>query len=120
MIKGIGTDLVDIARFARLCKEKPQALSRLFAPEEGASGLRPESLAARFAAKEAVFKALGGRYGARWAEIAVTGGGADPPRLLLSGAAAARARDCGISRWHVSLSHEGGMAQAFVIGEGDM
>ena len=70
MIVGIGVDLVDIARFERTLERTPRLLERLFSAKERA--LKPRSLAARYAAKEALIKALGGSDGVHWTEIEIT------------------------------------------------
>ena len=76
-----------------------------------------ESLAARFAAKEAVIKAIGAVPGFRFTDFSTTTAPDGLPVLSLSGATAARAAALGITRWHVSLSHDGGVAMALVIAE---
>ena len=70
MIVGIGVDLVDIARFERTLERTPRLLERLFSPAEQTRS--PRSLAARYAAKEALIKALGGSDGVHWTEIEIT------------------------------------------------
>ena len=76
-----------------------------------------ESLAARFAAKEAVAKALGAPGGMRWHDCEVVIDPDGRPWLTVSGTVAAVARDRGIRRWHLSLSHDGGVAVAMVVAE---
>ncbi len=111
MIVAVGTDLVDVARFRRALERTPTLRDRLFTPAEAV--LPPESLAARFAAKEALAKALGAPGDLGWhdAEVVVEG----PPRFVLSGTVAACAERLGVERVHLSLSHDGGMAIAFVV-----
>ena len=77
MIVGIGVDLVDIERFERTIARTPKLLARLFSPAERM--LKPRSLAARYAAKEALIKALGGSDGVYWTEIEVTPRGIRSP-----------------------------------------
>ena len=108
MIRGIGVDLVDVARFEATLARTPSLLDRVFTPAE--RDLPVESLAARFAAKEALAKALGVPAGLRWHEAEVTSGGA--PTFVLSGAVAA---EVGSGSVHLSLSHDGGMAIAYVV-----
>ena len=115
MIVGIGTDVVDLARFAATLERTPTVRARLFTPAEAA--LRPESLAARFAAKEAVAKALGAPAGMRWHDCEVVTDPDGRPWLTVSGSVAAVAAERGVSRWHLSLSHDGGIASAMVIAE---
>ena len=78
----------------------------------------PESLAARFAAKEAVAKALGAPAGLRWHDCEVVTDPDGRPWLTVSGTVAAAAAERGIARWHLSLSHDGGIASAMVVAEG--
>ncbi len=116
MIIGIGVDLVDIARFEAALRRTPALGPRLFAESE--RGGRPESLAASFAAKEAVAKALGGPPGLSWTDVEVIRDGAGCPRLEIGGTVADAASQRGIRRWHVSLSHDAGMSIAMVVAEG--
>ena len=123
-IVGHGVDLAPVARIAAMrARHGERFLTRVFTPAERAYALdRPrradEHLAARFAAKEAALKALGTGLtgGIRWTDVAVEREDAGP-RLELTGAAAAAAERIGAVRWHVSLSHAGGMALASVIAE---
>ena len=122
MIIGVGIDVVPVSRFAEALRRTPQLGERLFTPGEltTASGqLRTaESLAARFAAKEALAKALGAPGGMRWTDAEVVTDGLGRPHLTVRGTVAARADQLGVTRWHVSLSHDGGIASATVIAEG--
>jgi len=116
MIVGIGVDVVDVARFGAALERTPALRDRLFTPAE--RDLPAPSLAARFAAKEAVAKALGAPPGLAHREAE---GRRDPdgrPHLHLSGRAAEVAAGLGVARWHVSLSHDAGVAIAYVIAEG--
>ena len=76
-----------------------------------------ESLAARFAAKEAVAKALGSPGGMAWHDCEVVVEGHGQPNLEIRGTVAARAELLGVRAWHLSLSHDGGIASAVVIAE---
>jgi holo-[acyl-carrier protein] synthase len=122
MIVGVGIDVAEIERFEAALARTPGMAERLFTPAElqlpsGASrGLA--SLAARFAAKEALAKALGAPAGLQWldAEISTTLSG--QPVLTVRGTVAARATALGVRAWHVSLSHDAGIASAVVIAEG--
>ncbi|MEU8380360.1 holo-ACP synthase [Streptosporangium sp. NPDC048865] len=116
MIVGIGVDVVDTARFAATLERTPALRGRLFT--EGESALGMTSLAARFAAKEAVAKALGAPPGLRHLDAEVLGGEHGRPELRVTGRAAEVARALGVARWHVSLTHDGGVAIAYVIAEG--
>jgi holo-[acyl-carrier protein] synthase len=125
MILGVGIDLVSIARVtAVLERHGDRALRRLFAPGEVGycrSRGRPDaSFAARFAAKEAFFKALGTGVsrGMAWAEVEVVSGADGAPSLRLTGVTAAEARTRGVRHMHLSLTHTDEMAGAYVILEG--
>ncbi|GCD36851.1 holo-ACP synthase [Streptomyces chrestomyceticus] len=122
MIVGVGIDVAEIDRFAAALERTPDMATRLFVERELTlpSGERRgiASLAARFAAKEAVAKALGAPAGLRWtdAEVAVLETG--QPILKIRGTVAQRAAELGVRSWHVSLSHDAGVASAVVIAEG--
>lgn len=121
----VGTDLVEVARVARVIdRHGARFLRRVFTPAELAAcgagepgaALRVESLAARWAAKEAAAKALGTGIGhVTWLEIEVLRDGAGCPSLQLHGRAAALAAEKGLARWALSLAHDGGLALAFVV-----
>lgn len=127
MIVGIGFDLVAIARVERMLERKEQrALDRLFTTHEQEYALaraRPAMhLAARLAAKEAVFKALTGSDDAKligWKEAEVRRGTEGPPVLHFTGRAEARARELRVTRVHLTLSHTDETAGAVVILERD-
>jgi holo-[acyl-carrier protein] synthase len=114
VIVGLGIDIVDVERFAASLVRTPSLAERLFQPSERAAR-RPERLAARFAAKEALAKALGAPAGLRWHDAAVHNAADGAPSLELTGTVAEAAAIRGATRWHVSLSHDGGMATAIVI-----
>ena len=78
----------------------------------------PESLAARFAAQEAVAKALGAPPGLHWHDCEIVSDPDGRPWLTVSGTVAAAAAERGVARWHLSLSHDGGIASAMVVAEG--
>jgi holo-[acyl-carrier protein] synthase len=116
-----GTDLVSVARIAGLIdRHGEHFLARIYTPaERDLCGPRVESLAARWAAKEAVAKALGTGIGAvAFREIEVLHDDCRCPRLLLHGAAAELAAARGLTQWSISLAHDGGMALAFVVAIG--
>jgi len=127
VIRGIGIDLVDIARVDRLLDDKGErALRRLFTADEVSYALaRPlpgQHLAARLAAKEAAFKALSGNQLARgigWKEIEVIRGD-HGPTLTLHGRAAERATELGVTSIWVSLTHSATTAGAVVVLEGEL
>ncbi|EGG46573.1 MULTISPECIES: holo-ACP synthase [Streptomyces] len=120
-IIGVGIDVAEIERFAASLERTPGLLRRLFTEEELLlpSGERrgPASLAARFAAKEALAKALGAPAGLLWTDAEVYAEDSGRPRLRVRGSVAARAERLGVRRWHVSLSHDAGIASAVVIAE---
>ena len=115
MIAGIGVDLVDIARFERTLERTPRLRERLFTPHEQPMPAR--SLAARYAAKEAFIKAMGGSDGVYWGEIEVRNNAEGKPFFGLSGATAATVLARGIGVIHLSMSHDGGFATAYVVAE---
>jgi holo-[acyl-carrier protein] synthase len=122
MIVGVGIDVVPVARFAEALARTPSMADRLFTATELSTGhgepRTAESLAARFAAKEALAKALGAGGGMHWTDAEVRTDDAGRPTLVVSGTVAARAESLGVRHWHVSLSHDGGIAAATVIAEG--
>jgi holo-[acyl-carrier protein] synthase len=119
----IGIDLCSAARIRRVHERHGQRFTdRVFTPGEIDASLRRRDpyphLAARWAAKEAVFKVLGRVPGFRWKDIEVTAGADGRPGLNLCGATAEEARRQGIGSWHVSISHEGDMAACVVMAAG--
>src|SRR5690242_18355547 len=112
-IVGVGIDVVDIERFQESLRRTPGLRERLFTPAEAA--LPPASLAARFAAKEALAKALGAPGNLEWHDAEVFSLPSGQPVLELRGTVLARADDLGVSNCHLSLSHDGGIATAFVV-----
>ncbi len=123
MIVGVGIDVVPVARFAEALSRTPGMAERLFTDAERTSGSgdrrSAESLAARFAAKEAMAKALGSPGGMSWTDAEILTDTAGRPFVEVRGSVAAQAAVLGVHRWHVSLSHDGGIASATVIAEGE-
>ena len=115
-IIGVGVDVVEVERLERALARTPALAARRFTAQEQAAG-RGEALAARFAAKEAVAKALGAPGGLRWVDAEVVREDGGRPRLRLHGGVAEEAAAQGISTWHLSLSHDGGIATAVVVAE---
>ena len=119
---GIGVDAVEIERFRTSLTRTPTMRERLFTAEE-LDYVAPKSdpipsLAARFAAREAVMKALGVGLGAfGFHEVWVSRASSGVPSLVITGAAARLADAAGVSRWHVSLTHSDLIAIAYVIAE---
>ncbi|MFG2930035.1 holo-ACP synthase [Streptomyces achromogenes] len=121
-IIGVGIDVAEIDRFRASLERTPGLADRLFVERELLlpSGDRRgiASLAARFAAKEALAKALGAPPGLHWTDAEVYVEDTGQPRLRVKGTVAARAAELGVRAWHVSLSHDAGVASAVVIAEG--
>ncbi|QIG41806.1 holo-ACP synthase [Nocardioides anomalus] len=116
MIVGVGIDVVDIARFGESLSRTPGLGPRLFTPGELDRPLA--SLAARFAAKEALAKALGAPRGLRWQDAEVVSESSGRPLFELRGTVRARADELGAASVHLSLSHDAGIASAVVVLEG--
>ena len=114
-IAGIGIDVVDLARFERAVARTPKLRIRLFAESERDLPLR--SLAGRFAAKEALIKALGDSSGVQWHDMRITNNELGNPSFELSGGTAEIVARLGITAIHVSVSHDAGIAMAQVITE---
>lgn len=114
-IVGIGVDVASIERVTSALVRQPRLAERLFTETE--RSLPPASLAARFAAKEAVAKALGSPGGMCWQDCEVVVDDAGAPSLRVTGSVAAAAEARGIRSWHLSLSHDGGVAIAMVVAE---
>ena len=123
MILGVGLDLCDTNRMRRALA-RPGFLTRVFDPAEirecDRRARRHVHYAARFAAKEAYFKALGTGWGqgVGWKEVAVRSRGDHLPTLLVRGTARRLARALGVRQAHLSLSHCGDYAVAVVVFEG--
>ncbi|WP_349902499.1 holo-ACP synthase [Parafrigoribacterium humi] len=120
MIVGIGVDVVDIARFERAADRTPGLLPRLFAESERWDGARERplrSLAARFGAKEALIKALGSSAGVHWHDVRVVSDGLRNPSFSILGELAETIAARGITALHLSMSHDAGVAIAYVIAE---
>ena len=119
-VVGVGIDLVAVDRMATALQRSGGFAARYFSDDERAiCEARHDpaaSYAARFAAKEAVLKALGlGIFELPLREIELIGGGDEPPALRLVGAALERAAEHGVGRWLVSISHDGGVAAAVAV-----
>jgi holo-[acyl-carrier protein] synthase len=123
----VGVDIVEVERLSGILRRWGQRfLDRVYTPREQAfcRGRIPE-LAARFAAKEAISKALGtgivGRGGVNWLDMEVLPNRRGKPLVYLHGRAQRRAEELGLTQWAISLSHERTMAIAFVaaVGAGD-
>jgi holo-[acyl-carrier protein] synthase len=116
-----GVDLIEIARIAEVVARHGQHyLERVFTPGElEYCGKRAESLAGRFAAKEAVAKALGTGIGdVAWKEIEILGDEQNAPILTLHGMAGIKAKELGLTTWSVSISHSQSHSVALVVAIG--
>ena len=122
VIIGVGIDVVPVERFAESLTRTPGLRERLFtAAEQSTPSGTPrtgESLAARFAVKEAVAKALGAPGDLLWHDAEVTVGEHGRPHLEVRGTVAGRAAQLGVTAWHITMSHDGGIASAMVVAEG--
>jgi holo-[acyl-carrier protein] synthase len=114
-IVGVGIDVVDIARFGRALERTPALRERLFTERERHLAL--DSLAARFAAKEALAKVLGAPVGMSWHDVTVVRPHATRPTIEVTGSVADRVAELGIARMHLSISHDAGIAGAVVVAE---
>lgn len=113
-----GVDLIEISRIEEVvARHGKHYLERIYTPAElEQCGKRSESLAGRFAAKEAVAKALGTGIGdISWKDIEVLGDEQNAPILTLHGAAEQLAKKIGVSTWSVSISHSQSHSVAFVV-----
>ncbi len=126
MIVGLGMDVVEVARIRRILAG-PAGIARRFlarcftdAERRYCDGFRDRAAryAARFAAKESLAKALGAPAGIGWLEVEVVRP-EGVPALVLRGAAAEAAARLGATRTHLTLTHDGGIAAATVVLEGE-
>jgi holo-[acyl-carrier protein] synthase len=125
VILGLGVDLCPVDRLESILNRHGKPfLDRVFTDQEqryaGGARNNAERLAARFAAKEAVIKALGGPTGLRWRDMEVEKRENGAPRLALHGAAKMHAEKMGVTSTHISISHAGNMAVAVVVLEGEI
>jgi holo-[acyl-carrier protein] synthase len=116
VIIGIGVDVVSIDRFQQVLERTPTMRDRLFTDAEKV--LPVGSLAGRFAAKEALAKALGAPAGLHWIHAEVVNDEHGKPSFLIHGSVAALAEELGVHSIHLSISHDGGIASAMVVAEG--
>ena len=120
MIVGIGIDIIEVSRVRGVLERHgDRFLRRIYSPEEIESvrGNRDQYLAARFAAKEAAFKALGTGWnqGVRWVDVQVENLASGQPVVHLSGGALTRAQELGATHSHISITHTAEYAAAQVI-----
>lgn len=114
MIVGLGVDVCSIERFTAAAA-RPGFLARVLHPDERAG--RPESQAGRWAAKEALAKALGAPTGLSWLDCHVVRSASGQPVVETTGTVAARLAELGVTSVHVSISHDAGLAVAVAICE---
>lgn len=119
-VVGIGIDAVEVDRFRRVLQRRPALAARLFTEGELAYGRRwhdpAPRLAARFAAKEAVMKALGVGIGAfAFRDVEVVSSPSGAPSVVLRGGAHAVASRMGVEGWRVSLTHTASLAEAVAV-----
>lgn len=122
IIKGLGIDIIEVSRFSlALARRGERLLNRVFSPEERAAcGVSPHRLAARFAAKEAFYKALGtGMRHYCWQEVEVKNDRLGAPYLCFSDRLSAHLGGKGVKKTHLSISHSRNYAVVQVILEGE-
>ena len=120
MVVGLGTDLVEVARFRLAMERRAKLPERLFSDAEREYAFRQKdpakSLAARFGAKEAVMKAMGvGLWKFKFRDVEVVRAKSGAPSVTLHGRAAEMAAERGIGGWHLSLTHTETTAMAVVL-----
>ena len=123
MILGVGVDTVSLSRFEAKLAETPRLKDRLFLDIETVNDGHEASiqtLAGRFAAKEAVIKALAGSPEIEGHGIEVGKESSGKPVIWLHGQTAKLALQLGVRKFHVSISHDGDNAVAFVVAEGEL
>jgi holo-[acyl-carrier protein] synthase len=122
-IVGLGVDICEIARMERALARHPTMRDRVFTPDEIAycesKGRPAESFAGRFAAREAVIKAIGGYRGRLWHDISVVRHPSGAPSIALTGNAKRRADALGLSRVLITVTHEKTNAIAFAVAVSD-
>ncbi|TMK85459.1 MAG: holo-ACP synthase [Actinobacteria bacterium] len=118
-IVGIGIDLVDVERVKRLLERRKTFVERVFAPSEvdycERQATPAECYAARWAAREACRKALGGVKAMRWQDVRVDRAPTGAPKLSIEGASRRRMETLGVTEVMVALTHERRMAGAFCV-----
>jgi holo-[acyl-carrier protein] synthase len=115
VIIGIGVDVVDVDRFEMTLGRTPGLRERLFTGNE--IGLPAGSLAGRFAAKEALAKALGAPAGLHWVDAEIVKDSDGRPSFVVNGSVAALIERLGVTDVHLSISHDAGIASAMVVAE---
>lgn len=116
MIIGIGVDTVDIARFERQLERTPKLRARLFSAQE--QSLSVHSLAARFAAREALIKAMGDSWHLTWGDFEIARDEQRSPEFIMTPALQTVLLRLSADRIHLTMTHDAGIATAFVVLEG--
>lgn len=126
MILAVGIDVASIDRMqSAVTRHGERFIARLFSPEERAFFSAREgralfaTLAGRFAAKEAWSKCLDGARGIPWHDVLVVADPSGRPRIEVRGQAALRCATLGVTRTHLSITHDAGVAAAVVVLEGN-
>lgn len=114
-IVGIGVDVCEVRRWDEMVRRRPGVVAKVLNPAE--ADVSMASQAARWAAKEALAKALGAPVGMAWLDCEVVRATSGAPSFALRGTVAARVAELGIETIHLSISHDGGLASAFVVCE---
>ena len=118
-VVGLGVDLVDVERIEAILARRKTFRQRVFTPDEieycESQGSPAACYAARWAAREACRKALGGITDMGWKDVSVERDATGPPRLTLRGSSKQRASELGVSEVLVTLTHERKMAAAFCL-----
>jgi len=121
VIIGIGTDIISVSRISKAMQNNERMADKLFSPAEisycEAKSSKWQSYAARFAAKEAVMKALGTGWDGEvnWKDIEIVNDANGNPDVVLSGGAKQKADSMGVTNAHISLTHEKDYAIAFAV-----
>lgn len=117
----IGVDIIEVDRIKRaIARRQDSFLKRIYTRVELENHKNVSSLAARFAAKEAVMKALGtGTRGVGWTDIEIISNGNGAPQIRLYGRALKKSAEMGLARFDISMSHSRKYAIAFVIGHAE-
>ncbi len=116
MIIGVGVDLVDLSRFENSIEKNPGLIEKIFHTDERDVATR--TLAGRFAAKEALIKVFGDSKPMRWHDVRVSKDELGKPEISLFDSTAEYAKSRGIQNLHLSISHDGNFAMAFLVAEG--
>lgn len=112
-VVGIGIDVVDVARFTLVSQRRPGFIDRVLTEVEHRP--TPAGMAGRFAAKEALAKALGAPAGLRWHDAVVRRQPSGQPTFEVSGTVEQACAERGVATIHLTITHDGGVAAAMVV-----